>query len=144
MPYIYDENRGVFDWVHVQEISTVIDVDSVAYQLSNDPMHPGMKVTSEDLTTSHPWPEHEWKDGRIFGISADSSGNTGGGGGGHIDPSTQCVVTDVYGYINSDEPDADGDGRLSAMEAAAVIEKLIDPKTGELKEDVVTNNWTTL
>ena len=139
MPYIYDENRGVFDWVHVQEMSTVIDVDSVAYQLSNDPMHPGMKVTAEDLTTSQPWPEHEWEDDRV-----DSSSNTGGGGGGTTDPSTQCNVTDVYGYIDSDEPDADGDGRLSAMEAAAVIEKLIDPSTGELKESVKSNSWTAL
>lgn len=138
MPYIFDENRGVFDWVHVQEMSTVIDVDSVAYQLSNDPLHPGMTVTAEDLTSAHPWPEHEWKDGRIFGISGD------GGGGGTTDPSTQCNITDVYGYIDSDEPDADGDGRLSAMEAAAVIEKLIDPSTGELKESATASNWTTL
>lgn len=136
MPYKYDQNRGVYDWVHVQEMSTVIDVDSVAYQLSNDPLHPGMTVTAKDLTSSYPWPEHEWEDAR------DTSTNPGGGGGSD-DPSC-CEVKDVYGYLDTSVPDADGDGRLSAMEAAAVIEKLIDPTTGELKESATASNWSTL
>lgn len=40
---------------HINPTSTQIDIESVAYQLSNDPFNPEMTVTAEQLKTHNPY-----------------------------------------------------------------------------------------
>lgn len=49
-PIIISKPVEVPGWYHINPISTQIDLDSVAYQLSNYKYTEGMTVTKEDLT----------------------------------------------------------------------------------------------
>lgn len=130
----YNQNRGVYEWVHVNETSSVIDVDAVAYQLSNDPIHPDMKVTAEMLTSAQ----------RPCQVNCSGSCpcciDLGGNGGSGSDGDSSSSVNP-----NPNSPDVDNDGQLSPEEAADAVEKIVDMSTGELRDSSLFREvWHTL
>lgn len=122
----FNQNRGVYEWVHVNPTSSVIDVDNVAYELSHDPLRPEMRVPAEALTSA----------ARPCPIACENCCHCIDiGGGGQADPSTDP----------SAGPDKNGDGQLSPQEAADALENIIDMSTGELEDSSVFREyWTSL
>lgn len=118
----FNQNRGVYEWVHVNPTSTVFDLDNVAYELSNDPLRPEMKVTTD-----------------MLGWCANHPGDI------YCNNCHNCIYIGKPEDPSATGPDKDGDGQLSPTEAADVVEELIDMSTGELKDSSMFREiWTTL
>lgn len=78
-PERVNDTSVLHEYAHTNFTSTQIDIDSVAYQLSNDIQHPKTKaVTVNQLLTGEPYHLYELHDKRDNTSSSDKSGsNTG-------------------------------------------------------------------
>lgn len=82
--YVQDPSSyGIHSWKHTNPTSLQIDIESVAWQLSNNINQPGQTVSVEQLKKGEPYTLRELKDARD-----SNNGNI------TIDPSTGKIIYD--------------------------------------------------
>ena len=86
--YVQDPSSyGIHSWKHTNPTSLQIDIESVAWQLSNNINQPGQTVSVEQLKKGEPYTLRELKDARDSNNSGDSGNIT-------IDPSSGKIIYD--------------------------------------------------
>ena len=84
-PYVHDPSSyGIHSWKHTNPTSLQIDIESVAWQLSNNINQPGQTVSVEQLKKGEPYTLRELKDAR----DSNNSGNI------NVDTSSGKIVYD--------------------------------------------------
>lgn len=89
--YVQDPSSyGIHSWKHTNPTSLQIDIESVAWQLSNNINQPGQTVSVEQLKKGEPYTLRELKDAR----DSNNSGNSGNSGNINVDTSSGKIVYD--------------------------------------------------